>query len=374
LKLLNALVSTMIPIVFTVVGVLIITKQSHNVIGWIVMIPPIFLALSDPLTSAIENTTVPPTEPSFSLLFALWFASTGWVLLIFPLFFIALLFPTGSPLSPRWRWVVVYALGMVVFFYALATFVQTLSPNTDANGGNWSVRNPIGFIPQATMDAIFSIWWSLALMLLVVLCVVSLVMRFRRAGGVEKHQIKWLLYACCLFALLYLPLVVTQGNWEGVWAQIGDLLLNVGVIGFPIAIGIAILRYRLYDIDIIIRRTLVYGALTVLLALVYFGSVVLLQQLFRVATGQSSEIAIIISTLAIAALFVPLRRRVQEAFDRRFYRRRYDAAKVLAAFGAAARDEVELEKLTDRLLAVVEETMQPAQVSLWMRKTEGRAK
>ena len=165
------------------------------------------------------------------------------------------------------------------------------------------------------------------------------------------------------------------GGWLlGYLGMTSELLYLLSVTGWlllPICLAIAILRYRLFDIDVIIRKTLVYSVLTALLALIYFGGVVLVQQLTRSITGDSSDLAIAVSTLVIAALFFPLRRRVQNAIDRRFYRRKYDAAKTLAAFGVTVRDEVELEKLTAELLNVVNETMQPASVSLWLKTEKG---
>lgn len=184
---------------------------------------------------------------------------------------------------------------------------------------------------------------------------------------ISRAQLRWavggVVGGLALFLLNY-PI--------GLPSPIYEALLSLASMGLPVmgvSLAIAIFRYRLFDIDIIIRRTLIYAVLTGLLALVYFGSVILLQQIFRFLTGQSSEIAIIISTLGIAALFVPSRRGVQEGIDRRFYRRKYDAAKVLAAFGATARDEVELDKLKGELVSVVSETMQPASVSLWLKES-----
>jgi hypothetical protein len=178
---------------------------------------------------------------------------------------------------------------------------------------------------------------------------------------VERQQIKWFVYAAALVAL-GAPLAATPSS-----------VLNVVFGGLsmllPAAVGIAILRYRLYDIDVIVNRTLVYGALTALLAGIYFGSVVVLQNVFGLLTGESrSALVTVLSTLGIAALFSPLRQRLQAAVDRRFYRRKYDASRTLAAFGATLRDDVELGALSDRLLEVVDETMQPASASLWLKE------
>ena len=202
----------------------------------------------------------------------------------------------------------------------------------------------------------------------------SQVYRYRRvSNAVQRQQTKWVIFG------LFGP-ILTLAIWFGyfflsdagtvpiVWQLILLPLMALFALALPVSIGVAMLRYRLWDIDIIIRKTLVYSILTALLALIYFGGVVLLQQLTRSITGESSDVAIVVSTLVIAGLFFPLRRRVQNAIDRRFYRRKYDAAKTLAAFGATVRDEVELDTLTSELLKVVGETMQPTSVSLWLRK------
>jgi hypothetical protein len=196
-------------------------------------------------------------------------------------------------------------------------------------------------------------------------------MRLRRAIGVERQQIKWFAYAAAAtvggitFAYMIPETIDTP-----LWFERVGFAVNIAVTpAIPISMGIAILRYRLYDIDILINRTLVYGALTTLLAAVYFGGVTATQAIFRTLTGQEQQpqLAIVISTLVIAALFNPLRHRIQAFIDRRFYRRKYDAAKTLEAFSAKLRDETDLDALSNDLVGVVRETMQPAHVFLWLR-------
>jgi hypothetical protein len=191
-----------------------------------------------------------------------------------------------------------------------------------------------------------------------------MVLRYRRAAGVERKQIKWLLYAISLFGIFYIPYMLFQSWGEQIWG----LFINLWLIAIPLAIGIAILRYRLFDIDLIIRKTLQYTLLTGLLALVYFGSVILLQSLVENLTGEQSPLVIVLSTLVIAALFNPLRSRIQDFIDRRFFRKKYNAEQALAQFAATARDEVDMDKLTAALLRVVEESVQPEKVSMWMQR------
>jgi hypothetical protein len=205
---------------------------------------------------------------------------------------------------------------------------------------------------------------SAVLFAVILAALVSLIVRFRRATGSERQQLKWFAYGTAL--LLLLPLAGLVG------AQLPDpaqsLITAVILSALPVTIGIAVLRYRLYDIDRLVNRTVVYGLLTVLLAGVYVGLVFTLSQLLNPA-DQRSPLAVAASTLVVAALFQPARRRIQGLVDRRFNRRRYDAARTVAAFSARLRDQIELDTLSTELLAVVDQTMQPVQASLWLRPT-----
>ena len=204
----------------------------------------------------------------------------------------------------------------------------------------------------------------------------SLVLRFRRSRGEERQQIKWIAFAASVVVIVYLIAMVASllsaaETWfaggSPVWLSLLQTAALLSLTAVPIAVGFAVLRYRLYDIDLLINRALVYGSLTVLLAASYAGIVISVQYLLSAATGQESTLAVVASTLAIAALFGPLRRRVQTFVDRLFYRRKYDAAKTLEAFSARLREETDLKALTDEVTSVVRGTMHPAHVSLWLR-------
>jgi hypothetical protein len=204
--------------------------------------------------------------------------------------------------------------------------------------------------------------------ILIAVSVASLLMRRLYARGVERQQTKWFTYTSAVAASGAILQYIISEPLELLWlGGVGHALVLTGLAGMPISMGIAITRYRLYDIDIIINRTLVYGPLTATLVALYFGGIVLLQRMFVVLTGQKSTLAVVASTLVIAALFTPLRRRIQSFIDRRFYRRTYDARKTLEAFSTKLKNETDLHALSDDLVAVVRETMQPAHVSLWLR-------
>jgi hypothetical protein len=241
----------------------------------------------------------------------------------------------------------------------------------------WGIRNPFELeLPPWTDAAFFIILPLLPLCMLA--SVGSLVSRYRRAIGEERQQIKWISFAASVVGVTYLIAMATSFAFpSGAWMAAGsplwlDLVAYAALASFtgvPIAVGFAVLRYRLYDIDVVINRTLVYGSLTAMLAAVYFGGVATTQAIFRALTGQEQQpqLVVVISTLVIAALFNPSRRRIQAFIDRRFYRRKYDAAKTLEAFSAKLRDETDLDALSDDLVGVVRETMQLAYVSLWLR-------
>jgi hypothetical protein len=270
--------------------------------------------------------------------------------------FLLMLFPTGWLPSRRWRPLAWITLISGTVLLALNLFF----PRPDEVGGT---------VTTATVAAVLTLFAA------IVLSALSLVVRYRRTSGVERQQLKWFALAAGLSGVSIVGQVLSffVAQVLNLDPQFGDTLWNLlGAAtntGLYMAVGFAILRYRLYEIDILINRTLVYGSLTATLALVYFGGVAATQAIFRTLTGQEQQpqLTIVVSTLAIAALFNPLRRRIQSFIDRRFYRSKYDARKTLEAFSAKLRDETDLEALNNELVGVVRETMQPAHVSLWLR-------
>jgi hypothetical protein len=255
-----------------------------------------------------------------------------------------------------------------------AGFVLSPGP-MDGLGG---VRNPFGLEKFPWLaDA------TLGVMVLVPLCIlvsaISLVLRFLRSEGEQREQIKWLAFAASILGLGFSSYIIPSvfvvedptGGAGPLWVNLLEDAVTLSFAGVPVAVGIAILRYRLYEIDTLINRTLVYGTLTATLIALYFGGIVLLQRLFVTLTGQQSTLAVVASTLLIAALFNPLRRRIQGFVDRSFYRRKYDARKTLEAFNSRLREETDLDALGEDLVEVVRETLQPAHASLWLRPDVG---
>jgi len=360
-QLLGALLWGLTLIIFTFVGALIVSRQPRNTVGWLLMISPVFFALNGLTSIYVESFETIPVEPSTLFLVVAWLNNILYLPMLFSAMFILQLFPSGRLLSPRWRWLFALGLGLAVIGTILSTLFETEIPLGDAG----TIPNPIGgTLPDALLPA-YNTAGGVLFVVFIFGSVASLFIRYRRAGPVERNQIKWLLFACSLFAGVLAMSSLLSADWQ----LVSNLLEAAFVVSFaaiPVAIAIAILRYNLWDINVIIRKTAVYAVLTALLALVYFGVIVLLQSIFEAVSGQQSAFSIVISTLVIAALFSPLRRRVQDMIDRRFYRNRYDAERTLADFGQFVRDETDLTALTAELLRVTEETMQPEQVTLWL--------
>jgi hypothetical protein len=346
-----------IAVTFSVVGALIGSHRPENPIGWIFLAEGFIYGLLSAadqyaVYALLTNLGSLPLGGEASWLGQwIWAPGLGLILVFLPL-----LFPDGHPPSKRWRpvaWLGGLSIGLIVVSSMIVLWPergQALLTGDES--------------PSHVVHVVVDFIASPMLFVAGLGAVTSLFVRYRQARGNERQQIKWFVSA----AALTLVWIIVFGQFtRGLPGEIVALSFLLVLPSIPIATGIAILRYRLYDIDRIINRTLVYGSLTVTLVALYFGVIVVLQRIFVTLTGQQSTLAIVASTLLIAALFTPLRRRIQSFIDRRFYRRKYDARKTLEAFSAQLRNETDLESLNNDLVGVVRETMQPAHVSLWLR-------
>jgi hypothetical protein len=349
--------TSMVAVGYSTVGAIVASRLPQSPIGWLFCAIGLIFGVSH---FSAEYAAYDLLSPSRSLpageAFA-WLTSWVWVFGLGFIVFLDLLFPNGRPPSARWRWFARFTAIVLL----PAAILGALSPGLILSS---TLINPLGIerLPNAS-KAIEAFMYAL-----VAVGASSMLARLRHAGTIERQQIKWFAYATAvaisgviLKNTLYPAVGVTWVWWVGL------VLTTVGVVSSPIAMGVAILRYRLYQIDLIINRTLVYAPLTALLVVLYFVVIVLLQSLFVVLIGEQSALAVVASTLVIAALFNPFRRRIQSVVDRRFYRRKYDATKTLQGLSAKLRDETDLDALSDDLVGVVRETMQPAHVSLWLR-------
>jgi hypothetical protein len=345
---------------FGLVGALIVWQRPGNTLGWILVTIGLLAAWG---ASADAYTDLARDEGLLYLV-SVWISLWYWFpLLGLILIFTPLLFPDGRPPSPRWRFVV-WGAGSAL---ALVTFLAAFRERVEFQG--ISIDNPVGIpgIEDPEKSMLGSVLFG-SFILFLILALVSVVVRYLRSGGAQRQQIKWLMLATALSALMVFFEEITGIELDT------EVPFAVSIALFPLAIAVAIFRYRLYDIDVIINRALVYGVLTASLALVYVGGVVGLQRLLSPLFGESNQLAVVVSTLAIAALFNPLRRRIQSFIDRRFYRHKYDARKTLESFAARLRQETDLDDLGADLVSVVSETMQPAHVALWLREPSGVTK
>ena len=339
------------------VAAFIVWRRPGNALGWLLSASAITGAITAfAALYAIRWLAAPMDFPA-----GIWLAWLQhwlwWPEFLLLAGFVPLLFPTGRPLTPRWR--------PALVFMALATFAMSANQALTAGPleGLAGRDNPVGLVPEHLAGLLRGPQVAL-LFGVVFLAVASLAVRFRRATGVERQQLKWLVYAVALVAFFFFA--NTLAYLTGRASDLTGAAFILSLVLMPLAIGVAILRFRLYEIDVIIRRTLVYGAVSAVLAAAYISGLAAFQFLSSPFTS-GSPIAVAVSTLAVVALFQPLRRVIQAAVDRRFFRRKYDAARILDAFAVRLRDEIDLEALERELVGVVNDTMQPAHASVWLR-------
>jgi len=353
---------------FSTVGVLVAFRRRENPVGWLLLGTGVLYAteLFAGNYSVYTLATDPGSLPGASV--AAWLTAWVWISGGSLVLFIFLFFPDGKLPSVRWRPVAWLVLVNAVLSVASVAFAP--GPLEGFYEGA-PVTNPVGI--QGS-ERLLDLGARVTIVLLIpisISLILAFIVRFRRAHGEERQQIKWVAYGVAVFAFA----VIVVSVWPALDGSIvGSVLFLAGFTAIPSAMALAVLKYRLYDIDVVINRTLVYGTLSVTLALVYFGSIALLQTALIALTGQKSQLAVVASTLLIAALFNPIRHRLQSFIDRRFYRQKYDAVQTLEAFGASLREETDLVELTGELVAVVEKTIQPAHVSLWLLEREESTK
>jgi hypothetical protein len=363
------IVGTFVDVAFLIVGALIASRRPRNPIGWIYLGALTLISFGGSGNVAGQYAYYALVTRPGSLPAPEWVLWAGAVLLVPAfstlIFFSLLLFPDGRLRSPRWRPVAVAAVVAV----AALTIWTALDPGR-LSTAVVSVDNPVAVRigVAAMLVGLAGIPLTLLTIVVLVASVAAIFSRFRAATGIERQQLKWFAYGVAMIpGVAVFAVGLSFVAPDGLPGLNRDNLWPLSVAGIPIATAVAILRYRLYDIDVLINRTLVYGATSAAIAAAFFGGIVVLQALLRPFTA-GSEIAVAGSTLASVALFQPLRRRIQRAVDRRFYRSRYDAERTLDDFSVRLRDEVDLDALRSHLLDAVRTTMAPAQASLWLRE------
>jgi hypothetical protein len=343
---------------FSVAGLVILQYHPKHAVGWTFMILGLLTSIQALLFEYGTYALVlyPGSLPGG--VFVAWVLNWYWMILFIPMSAILILFPDGNLPSPRWQPFFILVLCVTILAIGLASVTPgPLDSSFEFLDNPYAITQLGGAIVKAEYINLILI---IVLLPLFGLALAGLITKMRRSQGREREQFKWFVFAGAFLIITFPTAALPSRELQ--------LFFIAAMFFLPVAMGIAIVRHRLYDIDLIIRRTLVYSIMTALLALIYLGGIVLFQNLFVTFTGQTqSQLVTVISTLSIAALFFPVRNRVQNFIDQRFYRRKYDIAKTLAAFANTARDEVELEKLTAQLLEVVGETMQPQRAGLWLK-------
>ena len=351
-------------IAFLLSGAIILARQPRNVVGWLLMAPGLVLPMTVVASSWLLSLDPPPTQVDPLLWVLLWITSWAWLALIFPIFALLQTFPDGRLLSPRWRWLAALEIAMVaVFAGPLTAFSSELGVLQD-DQTVWSVPNPIGSVDtSAIWSSGVDTIWNVALLVVTVASVAAVVLRFRRGTPEERNQLKWPMLAIGFFGVVYGFAAVFQGGMGDIW----NILFSLAITAIPISIAIAVLKYRLYEIDRIISRTIGWALVTGVLLVIFVALIVASQAVLSMFT-QGQTVAVAASTLAVFALFQPVRRRIQRIVDRRFDRARFDAERTSTAFAQRLRNEVDLATVTTDLQVTTEGALAPSVLGVWIRK------
>jgi signal transduction histidine kinase len=360
----------LLPAIPAASAMLIIRSRPRHSIGWLLMVWAVSTVLSGAADLPLASMAEAPDEVTFWLLLALWFHGSSWILFIFPIFHLLQVFPTGRILTPRWRWLVALEVGMASLFLILAGLSERFGPG---EGDLWTVANPIGFLTQDFWEERFAFPWTVALVVLTVGAATSSVIRYRRSQGVERQQLKWLVFAVVFFALAYSSLAFLSDFEETPF--VSDVIFGLSIAAIPVSIAVAVLRYRLYDIDVVISRTLVYGALALFITGVYVSIVVGVGKLsgficwLEVGCGpQGSQPNIALSlaaTALVAIAFQPVRRRLQQVANRLVYGRRATPYQVLSDF--SRRLSATDQNLIDQAAHSLADGTSAQQAAVWVK-------
>ena len=346
---------------FLVSGVLIATRRPGNIVGWLLILPGLAVPIGTLASDWIAALDPAPTAATPAIWLGLVISGSYWLALIFPIFHLLLTFPEGRLLTRRWRWLVAFEVDMVLFFLFLAAFSAELNYSDTQGNTVWSVTNPIGFIGYETWAAIMPAW-TVGLLVLTIGGVIAFALRFRRGSPETRHQLKWPMAAIGLFGIAY-GLTTAQSGAQGLFFGV---LFFIALAAIPVSVVLAVLRYHLYEIDRVISRTVSWAIVTGVLV-VTFGTLVVGLQGALDGVTQGQTLAVAGSTLVAAALFNPVRQRVQRAVDRRFNRSKYDAERIVSAFSEQLRNEVDLATLSAELHATTTRAVEPVTTAIWLR-------
>jgi hypothetical protein len=355
----------LVGIFFAFSGALIVSRQPRNVIGWLLLTPAVAMVVVSPMELHL-NSLRTPTTLSLGLYLEALIVSLSWVFLIFPLLHLLQVFPTGKVVSPNWRWLTWLEIAMLSALLVIGAFAERVG----ATEAPWALENPVGFISQEFIEGFFMALWTPGLIVLALGGLASSIVRFRRAGPIERRQLGLVLYAIVVFAVVYTAMALLPNEEDDSLPLLADLVFLASIVAIPVVIAYAVVRRGLFDIEVIVRRTLVYAVLTSLLAAVYIGSVMVFRALVGGAAGADSSLSVAASTLLAAALFSPARSRVQRLIERRLFRSRYDSQQVVETFARSLRDLADLTTIAQGVYEVIDQTVQPSSIGLWIPDTE----